>query len=172
MFKSKDVLSVFGLIVMLIYGWSLYHFFLIVPAWRMFLETGEILVMLSQVLAVSLFDSLLMLLVIAALAFFLPHAWYRNNLVLNGGLTVIIVFSLAVYLAFHVVPLDRLLSVYLPAALITFVILKILFMRVPGLWNALEAIADRSTIFLYCYVPPSLIGLFMTLARTWRAFGE
>ncbi len=165
MLRYKDFLSVSGLVVVLFYSWSLYRFLQIVPAWLMFLDASQILVLFAQTLIVSLIDSLIVLLGVISLALLLPARWYRDELVLRGGSTVIVLFLLALYLAFHAIPLERLLLFYIPGAAVVLIFLQIFFRRVPALAMYLETLADRSIIFLYLYVPLSLISLIVLLVR-------
>ena len=94
MVKIKDWLPVCGLVVALVYGWSLYRFMWILPGWLKFLALDEILSLLSYTFAVSLLDSLIVVAVLTVLAFILPRNWLRDDFVLRGGLSALFLLFL------------------------------------------------------------------------------
>jgi len=168
MVKRKELIPVCGLVVMLVYGWSLYRFLYILPSWLKFLKLSEVFSLLSYTFVVNLIDSILVVASLVVLAFLLPRKWIRDDFILRGGLSGLMILLSAMYLAFRGVRLEH-LPVYFLGNLILLIVLQLVFGRVQGLRTFIEAVADRSVIFLYIYIPLSLVGLIGVI---WRSLGS
>ena len=162
--KPETIYPVYGVIVTLIYGWSVYRFIWKLPSWLKFLVPGEILAAAFYTLVSDLFESLLILAAFVLFAFALPGKWLRENFIFRGGLSALSVLGLFVGLAHYNITLAQ-VSKYWFWAPVGFVILHILFGKIRPLKIGIEKLADATSIFLYLTVPFSLLSLLVVLIR-------
>ncbi len=164
MIKTKDILPVCGVIVAVIYSWNLYRFVWILPSWLKFLTVGEIFNILSMTLAISFLDTLLVLGLLIIVALIVPFQWFRDDFVFRGCLFGLYVLIFAVYLASNVVPLN-LLPVYSMGSLVVFIFLQLWGGRVLRIRSLVLVLADRAIVFLYVYLPMTLVGIVSIVLR-------
>jgi hypothetical protein len=162
--KLEAIYPVYGVIVTLIYGWSVYRFIWKFPSWLKFLVPGEIVTAAFYTLVSDLFESLLILAVLILFAFVLPGKWMRENFIFRGGLSALSVLGLFIGLAYFNVTLEQ-VSKYWFWALVGFVLLHILFGKIHPLQTGIEKLADAASIFLYLTVPLSMLSLLVVLFR-------
>ena len=165
----KDLTQVYGIIVLVIYSWTILSFLWMFPSWRNILTAGEILAVLAFSLASAFAESLVVLCVPALVGLVLPRTWFGNLFVARGA-------ALALSGLAYVMFLDRQLQsqsgfpeLGLPgwvllAPLAVIVLLVYLPGRIKLLRKFLESLADRATIFLYIMVPVSAISVLAALA--------
>src|SRR5688572_21639703 len=96
---KEEILPVYAVIVLLIYGWTLYKFNYNLPGWLGFLNFFEILAIFAYSMAVNFLESLIFLLVILVIGFFLPRSWFSDFFIARGAAFSIIVLGLVQYLA-------------------------------------------------------------------------
>jgi len=166
--KQKEVLSVYAVIVLLVYGWTILKFNYNLPGWLYFLNIGEILSVFSYSMTTNLLESLLVLFGVIALSFVLPRKWFADAFVARGVLLSVLVLGLMMFVASQFstkayYPAD--IIRWLPAHLIL-IALVVFFAGRSGLVNkSLEWFADRAIIFLYISIPVSLVSLIAVLMR-------
>jgi hypothetical protein len=163
--NTKHLLPVYGLIVMLVYGWSLYQFFWNIPGWLKFLTVSEIGAVLAYTLATDLFESILVLFGLIIIAVVLPTKWFRDDFILRGGVSVLYLLVFFMVISYNVPPLDQVISKYGLRVLIDFAFLHFVLGEVRLLRKFIGSLADRSTIFLYLSIPSSALALVVVLVR-------
>ena len=173
--KFDQILPVFAVIAFLAYGRSIYIFLFKLPAWLTFLTVGEILSVLAYGLVVNLLESLLILVCLLAICLSLPARWFRDVFVPRGTwLALAALLSILVYFRRYAslgpdylsaLPVWSLATLGL-AALAAFLGGRIRFLRA-----AASALADRMTIFLFLFIPASLISLAVAFIITpWLVY--
>lgn len=162
--KAGQIAAVYAVIMFPIYSWTLLWFFWKYPSWSFFMNIGEILVMLAYALANCFAESLVVLLIPVLVAFILPQKWFYDNFIARGVALMLPILGYIMYLAYQIngeldypsQALDWAPVVLVAAFLLVFLAGK------PGLLRkALEAIADRMTIFIYLFVPLSILSIIV-----------
>jgi hypothetical protein len=166
--KLEQLLPVYAVIVVLIYLWSLIHFFWKLPSWIYFLSAGEISVVLAYMIVINLVESLFILLLIIALKVVLSRIWPDDQFIVKGVLLTLVGLGFLIYRnhyfptkAIYALTWLQLASVIGLGMLVILVPLN----KVPAFSRAMDALADRFIIFLYIAIPASAISLLVVLFR-------
>ena len=168
--RWTQIIPVFGIIILIVYGWALMWFFWEVPSWLYYLHIGEVLVLLAYTLATNFAESLAVLCGPLLLALVLPKKWFSDVFVARGTALALAALGCFIFLAKQFTDKDayptfwlRIPTVLLVAAVIAALVYlcgRILLVR-----KALEALADRVSIFTYILVPLSLISVLVVAVR-------
>ncbi|MBE0672141.1 MAG: hypothetical protein IH588_16295 [Anaerolineales bacterium] len=166
--KRKDILPVYAVIVLMVYGWTILKFSYYVPSWLYFLNLSEILIVFSYSMAVNLLESLSILIGVVTIAAILPQKWFAEMFVARGAGLSILLLGLMMYVAnqFNT-------KGYYPSEIIHWSPIIFVFMgmfvyligRITFLRNAVECFADRTIIFLYISIPFSVLAFIVVLMR-------
>jgi len=162
--EAEKIYAVYGVIVTLIYGWSVYRFIWKLPSWLKFLVPGEIVTVAFYTLVNDLGESLLILAVLLGIAFILPGKWLREPFIFRGGLSMLLVLGLFLGLAYFNFTLQQ-VSAYWIWALVGIVSLHILFGKIRFLQTGVEKLVNATSVFLYLTVPLSLLSLLVVILR-------
>jgi len=160
----KYLLPVYGLIVMFVYGWSLFQFFKDVPGWIKFLTVGEITGVLAYTLAVDFLESLLILAGLIVISICLPLKWFHDDFTVRGGVTVLYSLGFFIFLALQPNPSYQ-LNNYIIRGIVDLAFLHFVIKDVRLFRKVIYSLADRSTVFLYLSIPLSLLALIIVLYR-------
>jgi hypothetical protein len=160
--------AVYGVIVLMIYSWTIYWYLWKLPSWLYFLTLGELLVTFSYAMVVNFIESLLVLLVPVLLSLLLPLRWFRDRFVAQGViLVVLLLIALMNYL-----DIITGLQGFPPGLgwLVLVVIMVIAFMiflagRIELFRKVVEEIGNRATIFIYIFLPISVLSIIVVLIR-------
>jgi hypothetical protein len=163
---TNQFLPVYGLIVMLVYGWSLYQFIWNLPSWLKFLTLGEIGSVLAYTIVTDLAESLLILMGLIIVSVILPKKWFRDDFIVRGGGSVLYLLILFMVIARNTTPYEQLVSKYAIRGLIDFSFLQLMLGEIRLLRKIVSELADRSTIFLYLSIPSSALALIVVLIRS------
>ena len=168
-----EIIQAFAFIAFLVYGRILYFFAWKLPSWLVNLKLGEIFSVLSYSLVFAFLECLGLTLILLAICFVLPSKWFRNEFVARSTWLIIVwLVSIMIYFArMSSLGTDLGLTVvdYMYpwiivtlgiAALAGFASTRIRVMRTAALW-----FADRAIIFLFIFLPASLIGLIVMVFR-------
>lgn len=164
----QEILAVYGVIVLILYGWTLIHFFWQFPSWTYYLKIGEILAILAYSLTIDLLESLLTLSFPLILALILPRSWFGNLFVSRGSALTAGFLGYAMYLASRLTggagyP-DQ--AVHLaPFVCVAITVLVFLTGHVVSLRKPLETFANNASIFPYVTIPLSVLSLTIVLVR-------
>jgi hypothetical protein len=169
--SRAQLLPVYGVIVLILYSWTLLWFFWKVPAWLYYLNAGDMLMALAYSLATNFAESLVVLCAPLILALALPRRWFYDVFVARGAALAIAGLGYLMFLAYQFKEKSaypalslQAWTILLAAALIAMVVY--LFGRIAVLRKALEVIADRVAIFPYILVPLSIVSLLVVLVRS------
>ena len=157
-----------GVIVFVVFSWSIRGFFFVFPSIMLRYATGEIFAIFSYMMAFALLESLLIVGGFIVLSAILPKLWLREGFSYKGFL-IVLIGSLAsiLYQAFLGSELPEVWMYYLWAGVLMLLVtgLILLFHFVQRLQVALVSIAERFTVFAYLYVPIGFISLAVVVFR-------
>ncbi|MCJ7435649.1 MAG: hypothetical protein MUO77_19370 [Anaerolineales bacterium] len=159
------VISVYSLIVILIYGWTSYWLAWNLPSWLGFITLGDILGIFAYSFVVNFVESLAVLIAVLFLGVILPEKYLRGDFVLIGGFVVLYFLIFGMFLIYDFVPLQR-LGQLVTVAILLFFVAQYAIRRFCLARKAIEALADRSIIFLYVTIPVTIVGLFIVFLRS------
>lgn len=164
----QAILSVYAIIVLFVYGWTVYWILWKLPSWIYYLTTAEILLIICYAMVVNLLESLAFFLGVLILGIVAPKAWFADRFGPVGSLlSILLGFMLIVFSA----PIRAAESFsYTPLIQIGILVLAAfgLAMLLPRYRPAsalLEQLADRAKIFLYISLPVSLVSLLIVIFR-------
>jgi len=170
--RISEIVPVYAVIVLLVYGWTTVAFLWKLPAWLHFLLPGEILGIYSYSLITNLAESLIILALLLAACALLPQAWLRNRFGLRGPVAVIsILGGLMLLLAYHAdagteqtgpAPSWVLAGAF---AVLSLWLLDLSSRKLPAFGAALLWFSKQATIFLYILLPLSLLALVVAIGR-------
>jgi hypothetical protein len=162
--KIQQILSVYGLVVMLVYGWTIYWFAWNLPSWLGFMTLRDILGILAYSFVVNFFESCAVLIALMFFGAILPKNWLRGDFIVVGGFVVIYFLIFTMFLLYNFVYLPQ-LGKSVAVAFLLFVIVQYAVKRFRFTRVVIEWLADRSVVFLYISIPATVAGLIVVLAR-------
>jgi hypothetical protein len=163
--KIGHLVSVYGLIVMLVYGWSFYQFIWNLPSWKSYLTIGEISVIFAYTLTSDAIESILILFVSTLVSILLPSKWFRDDFVVRAGMSVVYILIFFMYLSYYAIPASQLNKLIL-RAMVDLAFLHFVIGYVQPLRKFIESLADRSTAFLYLTIPSSIVAVLIIFVRS------
>ena len=163
-----EILSIYATIVFLVYAWASVAFFWKLPSWLHFLTFGEIAAIVSYILASSLLESTIILLILLFASLLLPSRWLSYKFVVRGS---VIIYSLTFWVALF--DMGSLIQLPTSNAVISLVVglplmaglAMMLADRISLVPRFMTTLANRLTIFLYLWLPLSLAGIFVLFFR-------
>jgi hypothetical protein len=166
--NRKQIAPVYATAVVIIYAWSLLHFFWRIPSWLYFSTAGEIAVMLAYLFTVNFIESALTVLAPILLSAILPRKWFLDRFVSKGMLLVGLGLGYLLYFDWKIqvdASFPYGLAKWMPLVAVPILLLIFLLDRVKFVSRILEELGDRLTIFLYIFIPLTAISLLTVLAR-------
>lgn len=159
--------AVYAITCLFLYSWTLLWFFWKIPGWLYFQTLDEIAVGLAYSLATNLLESLVLILLPLGLHFLLPRR-FADSFVARGSALVIlslgyVAFLLTQFQSREDYPSDIIRLT--PFVFIAILALAYLLGRISLTRKILENIADRAIVFLYIFIPASLVSLVVVLTR-------
>jgi len=158
--KKEQIIPVFAWVSFLSFTWTLYQFAYYLPSWTLNFSSIGIFSILSYSVMFDLMEALLMTLALVVVSMILPPGWVSRRFPAQGF--VIVVTMLSLILAGNGEEKGPLLQFLFVAA---GVITNILVIRVEKLNKYLENLVGRFVVFLYLYIPLSVIGTILVLVR-------
>lgn len=159
-----QIAQVYAVIMLMVYGWTLYWYVWKVPSWIYYLTLGELAGVYAYAASVNLLESLLILAGLLLLAFLLPRAWLSDSFAARGTafLVPLLGYIMVLSNSFKTISEKNYPSALIdwsPAALGIALLLAYLAGKWSPLRRALEEFSARAVIFLYIFVPISAISL-------------
>lgn len=152
--KSQEIVSVYAVGVVVLYAWMfIFTMKDFVNTWSLFLNVADVLSLFAYTTTGAFVESLLVIAVLLFIHFLLPQKITANRFVPYG---VILTLSF----------LGAIMRYY-PAIffVIAFLALALLSEYVQAVRKIIETIADRCIIFLYVYMPLSLVSIIVVVVR-------
>jgi hypothetical protein len=169
----QEFFTVFSVIVFVVFSWTLYRMFYQVPSWLFYLSLTDILIILAYVLAFALLESLFLLGILILLTFFYPAKLYREKIVAQSVL-ILLVFTIAAVIyqgnvgmlkKWGLVELILFTLTFLASLTLLILVASFLLDRFAIFKRLLVSFAERMTVFAWIYVPLSVLGLVVVLVR-------
>jgi hypothetical protein len=160
---------VFGVISLFVYSWTLLWFFWKLNGWLVYLNLEEIGVILIYALATNLLESLVVLGVPVLIGILLPARLYMDQFIARSTAWLLPGLSYLVFAAFQFEGRSKFHQSLIVQAGIPVVFFMAIFIYATVKWQTarklFEGIADRSTIFIYFFLPISVISLVIVIVR-------
>lgn len=169
--EKRNIVTVFAVAMFLVYSWTLFTSFWKLPSWLFFLQVGEILSIYAYAFVVNLLESILLLIVVLLPAFFLPRRWWRETFISRAvALLLIVLGSAALHMSLYRTPDTRAVFIggqlawWIGTALIAVILIWIVG-SVTWIRRGVENMADRFVVFLYIYLPLSVLAVLVIFMR-------
>ena len=169
--EKRSIVTVFAVAMFLVYTWTLFISFWKLPSWLFFLRLGEIVSIYAYAFLVNFVESLLLLLLVLLPAILLPRHWWKDVFIARAFVLILVILGSAVlHMTLYRTPdtrdvfvngqLNWWLGTLGIAIVLTWLVGKVAWLR-----HGLENVADRFVVFLYAYLPLTLLALFLVLGR-------
>ncbi len=168
----RSIFGVYAVIVFLVYSWTLFTSFYKLPAWMFYLTVGQIMSVYAYAFSVDLLESILVLAVVLFLDLTLFLALKNREEFQSRSILLVLVvlgssmLRLALFQGYEDPGL--ILSgevtwwmVTIPLALVTALLLP----KSDRVRKVVEGLAERAVVFLYIYLPLSVISLVTVIIR-------
>ena len=165
---SYEILRLYAAIMFLIYGWTSVAFMWKLPSWLYFLNAWEITLVAAYILISNLLESLMVLGLFLFLSLVLPQRWLRNDLAVRGSILMyVLTFWACVFTLNSLIGIPTRWEVFLIAiGFLASVGLSIFLVKRNAVVRyLLRALSNRLIIFLYVWIPLSLLGLAVVIVR-------
>ena len=166
--EFQQILAVYGVVTLVVYGWTIYWYLWKLPSWLYFMSLSEILTVLAYAMVVNFLESLIVIAVPLVLSLLLPVSWFRDKFVARGTILLVI---LLVFLMQYVTLITTLIGIppgigtNVLFAVIATIAVVFLVGRVAFLRKVVEEIAFRAVIFVYIFVPLTAVSFLVVIVR-------
>ena len=163
----NQITLVFASIVFPLYSWTTYLVLDYLPSWLKSMRVGEILSINAYAYAWTLIESLFLLLFITTMAIIVPVKWLKEHFASKGSIFVwtIYIFSFVIQINGYAIGSKLGFGLML---LVSIVISFLLISRFQKINDVVVLIADRLMVFLYLYIPISLISVIVVIYNNFR----
>ncbi|MBC7875871.1 MAG: hypothetical protein H7Y59_01760 [Anaerolineales bacterium] len=169
---TQNILSIYAVIVSLIYSWTLITSFYKIPSWLFFLTIGQIFSIYAYSFFINLIESILMLIGILLLEYTIFYPLKKRNEFQSRSILMVVfmlsssMIRLLLYKSYE--SSGAFVSGELTWWILT-LLLGIFFATIipksERLKNVIEGIAERLIILLYVYIPFSILSLIIIIIR-------
>lgn len=167
--KLREIILVYAVNVVILYSFSLWFSFQDFSRnWILYLDIADILGLFAYIIIGAFIESLLMIGFLIILYLLSPPSITQGRFVLHGTiLTITLLTALMLrdesYVGLSVIVKSNNIS-------LAFVTVGILLFFFAAKWteklkSAIEALADRCVVFLYFYLPLSVLAMLIALVR-------
>ena len=165
--KPQDILSVYAVIMSMLFAWSLLLFFWYLASWAHFMTVGDIVGVFSYVMASSFIESLAFLLFLLVVCFLLPQNLFRDDFVVRGTvISVCVIGMIMIYFRITNTNISDLLFSWVGLGAALAIIAVSLFMtKFKRVRDILVSLSDRLTVFLYIFIPLSIFSMLVVAIR-------
>jgi hypothetical protein len=172
-----EILSVFNVVLFVLFGWSIRGFLFEIPSFLLYLGLGDISAILFYMMAFALFESVLVTGGLVFVSMVFPSNWLKVGFAYKGFLIVIVAtIGLILFQGYYKIGFFQNLvqndySPFQPVfiglivSLIGLSSLFWLFHNKPRLQNYLSNFIEQFSVFTYIYVPLGVIGILMIFVR-------
>jgi hypothetical protein len=166
----QQIIPVYAVTVMMIYGWTIYRYIWEIPSWLYFLSLADVFRIYAYALSVNFMESLVLLTLPLVICLILPRKWFYESFIARGSTLVILLLGYLMYFSnsFKSISGDfdpQLLINWTPAVLIVIAALVFASGRIRVLSRIVEDFSSRAVIFLYISIPASVFSLLYIIAR-------
>ena len=164
----NQIILVFASIIFPLYSWTTYLVLDYLPSWLKSMKIWEIFSINAYAYVWTLIESLIILLFVITVALLIPVKWLRENFVSKGSVLVWIVyiFAFIVQINEYEIKNELVAGLILIACIIFSFILISKYHKIDEI---IHSIADRLVVFLYVYIPISVVGVMIVLYNNIRS---
>jgi hypothetical protein len=167
------VLSVFSVLVCLLYSWTLFASFFALPSWIFFLDLVQLAALYSYSFVLNFIESIFALIIVLVLELvWISVPGVRREDFRPRTIMYILVFLVSSVIRLHNFKGYEEMAEFLDGETIwwvitflTAIVMALVAPRITWLRALLEEFADRTIVFLYIYLPLSLISLVIVVVR-------
>jgi hypothetical protein len=159
----SEAAPVYSVIAFIVYSWAIVVFLWNLPAWLFYLRLDEILVVFAYRMVACLAESLAALAVLLIICFILPPGFLKNAFVLRGTAAAICVLGSIVLFWNHFMSSD--VNFWVPRSIALAIFFGLFSTRIKAIASFLRWLSNSMLIFLYIFLPVSLVSLIAVLAR-------
>jgi hypothetical protein len=167
--KIQEIIPVYAVISFMIYGWTFILFFWKLPSWLDFMNIPEIFGAFSYGLLTNTIESLIVISGILFICMILPPRFLRDSFIARGTIITIISLGSMMLYQYQYRAARQNFSTDMPIWLLVAVIVILLVIFLTERFNPLKTIlmdiSDRLIIFLYIFVPLSIIAILDVILR-------
>jgi len=170
----QSVLYVYTTAVFMVYGWTLYTSFWKVPSWLFYLTLGEVLSIYSYSFVINFLESLLLVFPLLLFGVVLPARWWNRHFT-PYGMTWVVCIAGSAMLRLYNLRAPSMWEDFLHnqglwwgLTVLLAIALSFSVSRVSWLRKGAEQLADRLVIFLYIYLPLTVLSFVMLLVRAFE----
>lgn len=170
---KTSLYNVYALIVTLVFSWTLLASFWKLPSWLFYLNLGQVASVYAYALTFDFIESVLLLTGFILFSLVLPAACWREKFISRSAMLLIVGMASVILSAFQFRDPDvyqQFVAVNGIWWLVTMgIALPLVWLagRVRWLGRALEVIADRCIIFLFIYMPLTILSIAVVLVRNF-----
>jgi hypothetical protein len=167
----RSLIGVYSTAVFLVYSWTLLASFWKVPSWLFYLKVGELLSVYAYALVVNFAESLILLFVMLLPGLFLPRRWWNAKFKILGAIWIAVLLgSIMIRLYTNRAPEYWEDFVYNQwgwwgYTLLLGIVLSFIFSNISWLRKGLETLVDRLVVFLYLYLPLTVVAILVLFVR-------
>jgi hypothetical protein len=169
--NRQNVINSFATAAFLVYGWTLYSSFFKAPSWINYLRPSEIVSVYAYSFVTNFFECIFLILILLVVNFVLSgNLWKDKFLSASVVMLIISIGSALVHLHRYENPTLR--ESFLGSQPlwwgITFSVaflLSFIVVRLSWLSTLLENLAERFSVFLYIYIPLTILSFIIVLFR-------
>ena len=167
----NQIILVFACIAFPQYSWTTYWVLDYLPSWLKSMTVWETIPINAYAYTWVLLESLSILLFILVVAILMPAKWFRRDFVSKGSMVawLIFIFSFLTQLK-GTGKYDFMAGIRPgPILVVSAIIIFFLLSKIRRLNDMIIFIADRLLVFLYLYVPISVISVIIVLYNNIKA---
>lgn len=165
----EAILPVYAVIAFMVFSWTIVSFLWKLPSWIQFLNLGDILVVFAYSMTSALLESLAILGILLLACLLLPARWMRDVFVTRGTTAAVFGFgSIMLYMyRYSEIGYSFISSLFLwsLAGLAVAILMTFLSTHIRGMVRAAAWVSDRLIVFLFLFVPISLVSLLVVIYR-------
>lgn len=177
--SRAEVLQVFGVVLFLVFGWSIRGFFYKIPSFTLYFNLTANLAVLCYMMAFALIESALVMAFLLLLSMVLPSQIlkrgfaYKSFIIILVATAASIVFESWYRVAFFkdmMAGMNYMVAPFLIGIAVSLLLLAALFWGFhawPRLQKYVSFVMEQLSIFTYIYVPLGLLGLVVVLIRNF-----
>jgi hypothetical protein len=169
---GRSILGVYAVIVILVYSWTLFTSFYKLPSWLFYLSIGQILSVYAYSFSIDLIESIIALAGILLLNFTIFLALKNKEEFQSRSIILAVILLGTSMLRLALFQNYEDINAFLSSELLWWIIaiplgliLAVFAPRIKMVRTLLEGFAERATVFVYIYIPLSILSLIVVFIR-------
>jgi len=163
--SREQILPVFAVTVFIVFTWTLYRMFWYIPSWLGDFDMLGVLSISAYILVFAFLESVVIFGILLLTVILLPLKYFKDTFI-PTGCTLMTIIGFSAFLLQRKMKIIYKLEFW-QLILYPFLILTSVFVlqRFEFLARIVNAIAERMTVFLYIYIPLSVLSFVYLLLR-------